>query len=390
MIARIGQATRLPSHRFDSAFVISAVLILGIGLVMVASSSVAVADRLMEAPLHYFYRQAVYAVLGIVAGFVALHIPMRIWQANSFGLLGVALVLLVLVLIPGIGDAANGARRWIDLGVFNVQASEPARLLLLLYVAAYAVRQHVELRTTFGGLMRPMMPLALACLLLILEPNFGACLILFAVCGVLLFLAGARLLHLSILGSGGGLMMALVAFAEPYRVARLASFTNPWADPYNTGYQLIQSLIAIGRGEIFGVGLGRSIQKLFYLPDAHTDFLFAVLAEEFGLLGSLTVIALFTILVWRGFVIAQRALASEQYFGAYVVYGIITWIVLQAFINIGVNLGALPTKGLPLPLMSYGGSAIVTAIVALALVLRVDLESRVPSDSSGTHKGARR
>lgn len=379
MIARITQAMRLPTHQFDRAFAISILLITMLGLVMVASSSVAVADRLMGEPLYYFYRQAVYALLGLGTGFVVVHVPTSVWRANTFPLLGFALLLLVLVLIPGIGEAANGARRWIGLGIINVQASEPARICLLLYLAGYAVRRHVELTTTLGGLIRPLLPIALACLLLMMEPNFGAAVILFAISAVVLFLAGARLLYLVLLGSGASALLGLVALAEPYRIARLTSFTNPWADPFASGFQLVQSLIAIGRGQVFGVGLGRSVQKLLYLPETHTDFLFAILAEEFGLLGSLVVIALYSIVVWRGFVIAGRALAAEQHFGAYVVYGLVTWLVMQAFINIGVNMGVLPTKGLPLPLMSYGGSSLVTTLVAVALIMRVDMETRAPA-----------
>lgn len=374
----IGAASlKLPPARPDLALSVAVAVLLLLGLVMVASSSVAVADRATGEPLYYFYRQAVYALLGLGAGFVVLHLPLRFWQANSVPLLGAGLVLLVLVLIPGIGREVNGARRWIDLGPAMLQASEPARLCVLLYLAGYAVRRQVELRTTLGGLVRPILPVLLASLLLLLEPDYGAVAVLVAVSGILLFLAGARLSHLLMLGGGAVGMLVIAALSSPYRVARLVSFTDPWAHPYASGFQLTQALIAIGRGEFAGVGLGNSVQKLLYLPETHTDFLFAILAEEFGLIGSLAVIALFALVLWRGFAVAGRAGAAGLWFGAYLAYGIVSWLALQAFVNIAVNMGLLPTKGLTLPLMSYGGSSLLTTCVLVALLLRVDLEARV-------------
>ena len=366
---------RLPPARPDLLLLGSALLLLLFGLVMVGSASVAVADRALDAPLHYFYKQAIYALLGIAAGFAVLHVPMRVWQANSFALLATALVLLFIVLMPGIGKEVNGARRWIDLGPIAMQVSEPARLFLLLYIAGYAVRRQLELRTTFAGLIRPILPITLACLLLLMEPDYGAATVLLMICGLMLFLAGARLLHLLVLGSAAVGVLVMAALSSPYRVARLVSFTDPWGHPYASGFQLTQSLIAIGRGEVTGVGLGNSVQKLLYLPETHTDFIFAVFAEEFGLIGSVCLVAVFALLLWRAFIVARKALQAGQWFGAFVAYGLSAWLTLQAFINISVNMGILPTKGLTLPLMSYGGSSLVIMCVLVAMLLRVNLEA---------------
>jgi len=372
----------LPRVRPDAGLLIALALILGIGLVMVASASVALADRLTDDPMYFFYRQAIFALIGLVVGFVVLHVPLRVWQANTFTLLGIGLLLLLLVLIPGIGQAVNGARRWIDIGPVSMQASEPARFCLILYVAGYAARRQTDLATTWGGLFRPMFFMALASFLLLLEPDFGAAAVMVAVAAIILFLAGARLSYLFVLGSLAGVAVVGLVLSSPYRLARLVSFADPWAHPYASGFQLTQSLIAIGRGEIAGVGLGNSVQKLLYLPEAHTDFLFAIYAEEFGLIGTLLLIGLFAMVVWRGFAIGRRALIGDQLFAGFVAYGLSSWLVLQAFLNIAVNMGLLPTKGLTLPLMSYGGSSLLVMCVLCALLIRVDLETRVPEKRS--------
>ncbi|ERJ20588.1 cell division protein FtsW [Salinisphaera shabanensis T35B1] len=372
------QTIQLPRVRPDTALLVALALIGGIGLVMVGSASVAVADRLTDDPMYFFYRQAVFALVGLVAGFAVLHVPMRVWQANTFTLLAIGLVLLLIVLIPGIGHAVNGARRWIDLGPVSMQASEPARFCLILYVAGYAARRQTELATSWGGLFRPMFFMALASFLLLIEPDFGAAAVMVAVAAIVLFLAGARLTYLLVLGSLAGTAVVGLVLSSPYRLARLVSFADPWAHPYASGFQLTQSLIAIGRGEIAGVGLGNSVQKLLYLPETHTDFLFAIYAEEFGLLGTVLLIGLFATVVWRGFVIARRAIVAGQLFAGFVAYGMSSWLVLQAFLNIAVNMGLLPTKGLTLPLMSYGGSSLVMMCVLCALLIRVDIETRVP------------
>lgn len=369
----------LPRVKPDVALLVALAMIGLIGLIMVGSASVAVADRLTNEPMYFFYRQAVYALIGVVVGFVILHVPLRVWQANTFTMLGAGLVLLVLVLIPGIGHTVNGAQRWIDVGPVALQASEPARLCLIMYVAGYAARRQIELATSWGGLFRPMLFMVIASFLLLLEPDYGAAVMLVAVAGMILFVAGARLFNLCVLASSAVGLLVLLALSSPYRMARLVSFADPWAHPYASGFQLTQSLIAIGRGQFAGVGLGNSVQKLLYLPETHTDFLFAIYAEEFGLIGSLLLITLFAIVVWRGFVIGRRALQADQLFGGFLAYGLSSWLTLQAFVNIAVNMGLLPTKGLTLPLMSYGGSSLVITCCLCALLLRVDLERRAPA-----------
>ncbi|HET7313075.1 putative lipid II flippase FtsW [Salinisphaera sp.] len=368
-------AAYLPPVRPD-VWLLSTLIVIGcLGLVMVGSSSVAVADRMTGDPMYFFYRQTVYALIGLIIGFVVLHIPMRVLAANTFIMLAAGLALLALVLIPGIGHSVNGARRWLDFGPVSLQASEPARLLLVLYVAGYASRRQFDLATTWAGLFRPMVFLVIACFLMLLEPNFGAGAILITVAGIILFVAGARLFNLVVLGVVAAVALAALVFSSPYRMERLVSFADPWAHPFASGFQLTQSLIAIGRGHLFGVGLGNSVQKLSYLPETHTDFLFAIYAEEFGLVGSIVLIVLFAIVVWRGFVVAGRAIDVGQFFGGFLAYGLSGWLSLQAFVNIAVNMCLLPTKGLTLPLMSYGGSSLVMMCARCALILRVDMES---------------
>ncbi|MGH8453727.1 MAG: putative lipid II flippase FtsW, partial [Nevskiales bacterium] len=312
-----------------------------------------------------------------------------LWQKSGFLLLVFALIILALVFVPGIGREVNGARRWLDLGPVNLQASEVARLCLLMYLASYAVRRNEEIRTRLRGLLKPVLPLGLACVLMLLEPDYGAAVILLTVSLILLFMAGARLHHLGLLLTALAACAVTLALSSPYRLQRLVSFTNPWEHPFESGFQLTQSLIAIGRGEWTGVGLGNSVQKLLYLPETHTDFLFAVLAEELGLFGALVVMLLFGVLVWRGFVIAGRALKVEQFFSAYLAYALASWIGLQAYINIAVNMGLLPTKGLTLPLMSYGGSSLVVMLGVIALLLRIDHEAHQASLDPPTPKRER-
>ena len=349
------------------------VLLLG-GFVILASASITISDNATGNPFFYLERQLIAAAIGLAAGLFCLFVPMHVWQTLGPLLLLVGLAMLVVVLVPGVGYEVNGATRWVRFGVMNLQVSEPARLCLLIYLAGYVVRQQKALREQFVGFLRPMLVLSLCCALLLAEPDFGAAIVLLATALVMLFVAGARIRDFILFFSATVIAVVGLTLTSPYRLNRLTGFLDPWADPYDSGFQLTQSLIAIGRGEWFGVGLGDGVQKLFYLPEAHTDFVFAVFAEEFGLLGSVVLIALFLALLWRVFKLAMRAADSERFFEAFLAIGLGTWLGLQAFINVGVNMGLLPTKGLTLPLISYGRSSLIVAMIAIGLLLRIHHE----------------
>ncbi len=352
------------------------------GLVILASASISVTDE----PLFYLERQLVAAVIGVAGAAICLYLPMRIWQGFGPLLLLAAFALLIVVLLPGVGHTVNGATRWVRLGIMNLQVSEPARLFFLIYMAGYLVRRNRQLREGFVGFLRPMVLLCIASGLLLAEPDFGAAVVLAATLLAMVFVAGARMRDVFVFVGLGVIATSILAVTSPYRMERLIVFTDPWPRAFDSGFQLTQSLIAIGRGELFGVGLGNSVQKLFYLPEAHTDFVFAVFAEEFGLLGALALVALFLLLVWRIFNLAGRAAKADRQFEAYLAVGIGTWIGLQAFINMGVNMGLLPTKGLTLPMISYGRSSLIVTIVAIGLLLRIHHElvtDAAPANSSG-------
>ena len=367
----------------------AAVTLLTLGLVMVASASISLSDRQFGQPFYYTLRQAVFIGAGLLAAWGVMRMRLVYWEKSGVMLLFAGMLLLVAVLIPGLGHQVNGSRRWLPFGLFNLQASEPVKLFVIVYLAGYLVRHGETLRNSFQAFLKPLGLLAIVALLLLLEPDFGATAVMFATALGMLFLGGVRLGHFAVVLGAVGAIAATLAFTSPYRLQRLTTFLNPWADPFDSGFQLTQALIAIGRGEWFGVGLGGSIQKLFYLPEAHTDFLFAVLAEELGLVGVMVVILLFVVVVWRAFVIGARAQLSGNRFGAYLAYGLGMWLSLQAFINMGVNMGALPTKGLTLPLMSYGGSSIIVMCMAVALLLRVDYETRFPRGRASGYVGQR-
>jgi len=360
----------------DLPLLLAVIALLALGLLMVGSASISIADRQLGAPFHYLLRQGAYVSVGVVLAIITVQIPLAVWQRLGPLLLLAAMALLVLVLIPGIGRNVNGATRWVSLGIFNLQVSELAKIALIIYAAGYLVRRGDEVRTTVQGFLKPMGVLMVLAVLLLAQPDFGALVVLGTTLLGMLFLAGVRLWLFALLVAMAAGALALLAVTSPYRMERLTTFMNPWADPFNSGFQLTQALIAFGRGDWFGVGLGGSVQKLFYLPEAHTDFLFAVLAEELGLFGALGVILLFVFVVWRAFVIGRAAAQVGAHFGAYLAYGIAMLIGIQAFINLGVNMGVLPTKGLTLPLMSYGGSSMLITCIAIGLLLRVDRENR--------------
>ncbi|HKE44352.1 MAG TPA: putative lipid II flippase FtsW [Steroidobacteraceae bacterium] len=365
---------RSPRLTLDPLLVSCALALLLLGLVMVTSASISIAEQELGSPFAFLERQLMFATVGCCLGLVAFRLPTELWERISFALLLIGLLLLVLVLVPGIGHAVNGSRRWLRIGMFNFQASELARLLILIHICSYAVRRQEELRTTMMGVLKPLGLLTLGALLLLLEPDFGAAAVLLITGFAILFIAGISWRHVLLVLAIGGAGLGLIAISSAYRVRRLTTFLDPWADPFNSGFQLTQSLIAIGRGEWFGVGLGASVQKLFYLPEAHTDFVFAVLAEELGLAGVLLVLTLFVVLVWRCCQIARQAGQGGRMFQAYLAAAFGIWVGLQAFINIGVNMGVLPTKGLTLPLMSYGRSSLLVTLAWLGVVLRIGHE----------------
>ncbi|MCH7636615.1 MAG: putative lipid II flippase FtsW [Proteobacteria bacterium] len=360
--------------KIDRAMMLISMALLFGGFVILASASITMSDNTFGEPFFYVERQLVAALIGGAAAFACLFVPMRIWQRLSPLMLLAGIALLGLVLVPGVGHEVNGSTRWVRLGVINLQVSEPARLCLFIYLAGYVVRQQKALREQFVGFLRPMLVLTISCALLLAQPDFGAAIVLLATALIILFVGGARIRDFLLFFSTALIAMTALAMTSPYRMRRLTGFLDPWSDPFDSGFQLTQSLIAIGRGEWFGVGLGGSVQKLFYLPEAHTDFVFAVFAEEFGLLGSLILIALFIALLWRIFKLALRASSAEKYFEAYLAIGLGTWLGLQAFTNIAVNMGLLPTKGLTLPLVSYGRSSLIVTMVSIGLLMRIHHE----------------
>jgi cell division protein FtsW len=381
---------RQTRYAVDALLVGVVASLLLIGLVEVASASMSLAERELERPFYFLLRQSALAAGGIVLAAGAFLVPTKLWRSTGFLLMALALALLALVLVPGVGHEVNGSVRWLPVGPITVQVSELARVLLLLYLAGYIVRHQAELSASFAGFLKPMLVIGGACALLLLEPDFGAATVLLVTALGVLFLGGVRWRDFGLLFVCAGAAMAVLALASPYRMKRITSFLHPWTDPYDSGFQLTQSLIAIGRGGWFGVGLGDGVQKLFYLPEAHTDFVFAVLAEELGLAGVLVTLALFAALVGRAFAIGRRATEAGLEYQGYVAFGIALWLGLQATINIGVNMGALPTKGLTLPLLSYGGSSLAITLFACGLLLRVHHETCVSIGAVGRERSWRK
>ena len=370
---RVVHRSRLPD--LDWPLLGAAAALAIIGMVMVASASLHLGDR-TGSPFHYVVRHGLALGIGVVAGLFVAQIRLQDWQESGTRLYFVGLVLLGIVLVPGIGHEANGAVRWIRVGPFNVQTSEFMKLFMVIYLAGYLVRRQEVVTHSVAAFLRPMFLLVIACALIMLQPDFGTTFVLLCTALGMMFLGGAALWQFGALLVVAGVALVGLVVVSPYRLQRVMAFLNPWDDPLGSGYQLSQALIALGRGEWVGVGLGNGIQKLFYLPEAHTDFILAVIGEEFGLLGILTVMALFAVVFWRAF--ANGALAERvgNRFAAFVSYGCGLWIGLQVLINVGVNVGRLPTKGLTLPLLSYGSNSVIVTCMAVGLLLRVHHEVR--------------
>jgi cell division protein FtsW len=359
-------------------------LLVTIGLLMMTSASVEIASSQYGDPFFHFKRQIIFAAIGVIGMLITLHLPMHLWRSLSWFLLMASYALLLLVLVPGIGKVVNGSARWIDLGFFNLQPSELAKVFIVMYLAAYLERHGEEVREQWSGFLKPMLVIGAAVVLLHFEPDHGAMVILLLTAFCMIFLAGAKLyrfLLMLVLCTGA---VTYVAVMKPYVIERFSSYLNPWAaeNVYGGGYQLTQALIAFGRGEWFGVGLGNSIQKLYFLPEAHNDFVLAIIGEELGLAGVSFVLVLFVMLVWLGFSIARKAEQEGQVFNSFVAYGISLLFACQALINIGVNIGLLPTKGLTLPFLSQGGASLIVCCFMAAVLIRIQYEAEFADSES--------
>jgi cell division protein FtsW len=378
-VASYVYAQNAPGAEYDRSLAWAALLLAALGLVMVYSASIATAEASRytgQQPAWFLMRHGVFLTVSLLAAVLVFLVPVRLWQKAAPWLFLLGLALLVAVLVPKLGREVNGARRWLDLPFLSVQPSELMKLAVVLYAADYTVRKHAVLKSFRRGLLPMLGVMLLVSWLLLREPDFGA-LVVIAVCAFgILFLGGMNGRHFVALLAMLAVGFAGLVLTSEYRMQRIFGFMDPWADPYGRGYQLSHALIAFGRGEWLGVGLGASVEKLFYLPEAHTDFLLAVIAEELGFAGVAAVVLLFLWIVFRAFVIGRRASLHERHFASLAAQGIGIWVGFQALINMGVNMGLLPTKGLTLPLMSYGGTGLLTNCVALAILLRIDWENR--------------
>ena len=359
---------------FDPMLMLSMFALMLIGMIMISSASMDVAASKFGGPFFFIQRHGFFVALSLLVIALIVRVPMYIWERFSVWLLFLGLMLLIIVLVPGIGREVNGSQRWIGLGSFNLQASEVAKVCMVMFIAGYLVRRLNEVRYTWRGVIKPAIPLAFYVFALYLEPDYGAIVVMTATVMGMIFLGGMRIFQLVTVVGVMSTLVGAMALTQTYRLKRLQSFSDPWADPYGAGYQLSQAQIAFGRGDFWGTGLGNSVQKLFYLPEAHTDFVYSVLAEELGLLGAMCVVLLYALMITRIFLIGRQAEKQRRFFMSYVSYGFGFILAGQAMINIGVNVGALPTKGLTLPLMSYGGSSLVICAAMIAIVQRIDLE----------------
>lgn len=371
------------TRKFDGWLIFSSCMLVGLGWLMVSSASVALAEQLTGNAQYYAMRQGIYLLLAVMLALLVALLPSRFLQANGHWFLLLAFALLVLVLL--IGREVNGSQRWINFGLFNLQTSEIAKICLTLYMASYLTRHLEQVRTTLSGFIKPLLLVFAYGTLLILQPDYGALVVVMTAVMGMIFLAGVRFTLFVVFVLIAGVGLVFIAYMEPYRVERLTTFTDPWAHQFNSGYQLTQALIAFGRGHWLGLGLGNSVQKLFYLPEAHTDFIFSILAEELGLLGGLLTLATFTLFISRIFIIGRLCELQKQFFSAYFCYGFALIFATQILVNLGVNTGLLPTKGLTLPLISYGGSSLLASGIMLGLIVRADLDRRQQAAATSTN-----
>jgi cell division protein FtsW len=377
MILVSEQWRAVTSQRLDLSLLLPALALALIGYVMITSASMDVVAIKFNDPFYQSKRQLLFILLGSCSLMVCLLTPVHVWQKQSPYLLLLAVVLLIAVLIPGLGRGVNGSTRWIPIGSLSLQPSEFAKIAVVAFMAGYLVRQQKEVRNSFSGFSKSLVVLGTFIVLFLLEPDFGAVVVMMSAVLGMFFLGGMRKRHISIVLVAAAALGAMTIFAAEYRVKRLMTYLDPWGDPFGSGYQLTQAQIAFGRGGWFGEGLGQSMQKLFYLPEAHTDFVYSVLAEEWGAFGALVVVALYGVLIVRGLKVGQKAERLGRHFSAYLAYGLVLIIAAQAMINIGVNLGLLPTKGLTLPFVSYGGSSMLACAGSLGILLRISMENNL-------------
>lgn len=371
---RLQSAVNVESSSEWHWILISSIALISIGWVMMTSASMDIGAENNNSPFFHFIRHGVYILIALCVALAVSKMPMQFWFKYGWAFLLLSMVLLSVVLIPGIGREVNGSRRWLMLGPLTLQASEVAKLCVLFYMSGYLQRRQDEVQQSWLGFIKPMIVLVVLIVMLLSEPDFGAVVVMLGCTMGLIFLAGVKLTQFTSMIALSLAAVVAMAMSSEYRMRRLMAFSDPWADQYNSGYQLIQSLIAYGRGEFSGVGLGNSVQKLFYLPEAHTDFVFAIIAEELGFLGVLAVLILFVILVANLMKLSRRAMDANQPFMAFIAAGSGLIIAGQAFINIGVTSGLLPTKGLTLPFVSYGGSSLIACCCMIALAYRINFE----------------
>jgi cell division protein FtsW len=387
-LTRLGLRRRERLQSMDYPLLICALGLLAFGFIMVSSASMSVAETCCHDPFFYVKRHGFALALALTAGILTYGVSMERWERSGTWLFLASVLVLVLVLVPGIGRTVNGATRWIPLGPLNIQPSEFVKLFAIIYVSGYLVRHAESVANQISGFIRPMLLIGVAAALTLMQPDFGTTAVMMATVMGLLFLGGASLLPFAFLLGAVLVGLVTLVIVSPYRMQRVVSFLDPWQDPFNSGYQLSQALIAFGRGEWLGVGLGNGIQKQFFLPEAHTDFLASVIGEEFGFVGVVALIGAFAFMCWRAFAIGARADALGKRFGAYVSQGIGLWLGLQAFVNLGVNVGLLPTKGLTLPFLSYGSNSLIVGCMAVAILMRIDVTTRQLESDNGPKRRA--